>query len=239
MKPNSQILCSLIVLVSSIAFSCVQSNAQSGTRNTAQTFRAGLKSIAIPQPSPELVETGSDYRVVLELLAPNQNRLLAAFLLPEELKAVIAGPTSLSRYALVEVPRRAEFATVTPASFKQISDGMAQQFGASMDATLKDQEEEVNRRIKIYSSSAPTITMDKPFMLGTFFAKPDASSFGMILQLASNGAPKKMAAAVTIIRVQERVMFLYIYTSYVNDDSVKWVRTTAEQWTDAVLKANS
>lgn len=238
MNFRSRFFCCTLVLVLLLAFGSAYLTAESGQSSASQTYRAGLKSIAIPPPSAEFAETGSDYRVMLELLAPNSNRLVAAFLLPEELKAMTAGPTSLTRYALVEVPRSAEFATVTPEVFKQISDGMAQQFGVAVAAALKDQEEEVNRRLKVYSSSAPTITMDKPFMLGTFFSRPDTCSFGMILQMAANGSPKKEVAAISVARVQERVLFLYLYADYVNDDSVKWVRTTAEQWSDSVLKAN-
>jgi len=230
-------LCSLFAL---FALTCgsIWSNSQSAGPSNSQTFRVGLKSIVIPPPSAELSETGSDYRVLFEILAPNTNRLVAAFLLPEELKATVSGTSSLSRYSLVQVPRRAEFANVTPDIYKQIADSMAGQFGATFDGTLKDQTDELNRRLKSVNSDAPTVTMDKPLMLGKLFSKPDACSFGMIMPISANGKTKKMAAAISILRIQERVVFFYTYTEYTNEDSFKWARTTAEQWADVVLKAN-
>lgn len=60
----------------------------------------------------------------------------------------------------------------------------------------------------------------------------------MIMQATVNGAQKKMAAGVSLVRVQNRVLFLYVYTRYEGDESVNWIRTTAEQWADAVLKEN-
>jgi len=51
----------------------------------AQSYRVGLKSIVIPSPLSEMTEMGSDYRVVLEPLAPATNRLVAAFNRPEDL----------------------------------------------------------------------------------------------------------------------------------------------------------
>jgi hypothetical protein len=67
-----------------------------------------LKSIAIPSPLKDLSEIGSDYRVVLETLAPATNRLVAAFNRPEDLHQILAGGDApLARYALVEVPRLA------------------------------------------------------------------------------------------------------------------------------------
>ncbi len=95
------------------------------TPQPTPTYRTGLKSIAIPSPNTELVETGPDYRVLLELLAPNQNRLIAGFLLSDELKLLTTSKTSLSRYALAETSRSAEFATVTPEIFKQLTDAMS------------------------------------------------------------------------------------------------------------------
>jgi hypothetical protein len=228
------VFCAAIVIFSLTSLT----DARAADPSNVQTFRVGLKSIVIPQPTAELAETGSDYRVMFELLAPNTNRLVAAFLRPDDLKSRIAGSADLSQYALVEVPRRAEFATVTPELFKQVSAGMAQQFGAAVELSLKDEQDEINRKLKSLNGTASTISLEKPLMLGTFFSKPDACSFGMILQMASNGNQKKLATAVTVMRVQERVLFLYTYAEYLNEDSVNRLRTTAEQWADAVLKAN-
>ncbi len=175
---------------------------------------------------------------MLEVLAPASNRLVAAFAHPDDLQKLTSGSANLSQYTLVEVPRRAEFATVTPELFKQLSDAMAQQFGAVTDDTLKDTQDEINLKLKSLNKSNSTLTLEKPLMLGRLFSKPDASCFGMVLQMIANGAQKKVAAGISVIHVQERVLFLYTYAEYVNEDSVKWVRTTAEQWADAVLKAN-
>lgn len=230
---NSCAICAVAFL-----FYAQLGSAQGAKASDGQTFRVGLKSIAISSPAPDLVETGSDYRVVVEILAPASNRLVAAFVHPEDLQKLTGGSADLSQYALVEVPRRAEFATVTPELFKQVSDGMAQQFGALVNDTIKDSQEELNRKLKSLSGKESNITLDKPLMLGTLFSGPDASGFGMILQLDVNGTQKKMAAGVTVIRVRERILFLYTYAEYVNEDTVKWIRTTSEQWAASVLKAN-
>ena len=93
-------------LVAALVLDTVHTYAQISNFTGDSIFRVGLKSIALPAPSKELIETGSDYRVILDTLTPVTNRLVAAFLLPEDLKAIQTGPTPLSRYALVEVPRR-------------------------------------------------------------------------------------------------------------------------------------
>lgn len=203
------------------------------------TYRAGLKSLTIPAPSADLAEIGSDYRVLLEPLAPDSNRLIAAFAHPDDLAAMRAGSSDgMQQYALVEVLRRAEFADITPEIFKQVADGMATQFGTTLDASLKDAQDQLNRSLKALNDNAATVSLDKPIQLGLLFSKPDACGFGVVMPVSAGGKTIKMATAVIVLRVQDRVVFAYLYNNYNDEDSVKWVRKTGEDWADAILAAN-
>ena len=202
-------------------------------------FRAGLKSFTIPPPTSDLVETGPDYRVYLEPLAPTANRLIAAFIRLADLDGLRStGSAALATYALIEVSRRAEFVDVTPDQFKEIADSMGTQFGASVNATLKDQQDEINRKLKALNSSAGDVALDKPVQLGTLFNKPDACAYGMLMSLSSSGKTKKMVMGMTLLRVQSRILFAYTYTEYKDESSVQWIRDTDEHWADAILQFN-
>lgn len=209
-------------------------------KTSVPTYRAGLKSIAIPAPTTDFAEIGPDYRVLLEPLAPDSNRLIAAFTLPDDAATMRSGGAySLKQYALVEVLRRAEFATVAPDLFKQVEDAMATQFGADLNASLKDQQDELNHRLKaLNGDSAATVSLDKPVLLGVLFSKPDACGFGVIMPVSAKGTTIKMAAGIVVMRVQQRLVYAYIYTEYKDEASVQWVRKTAETWADAILAAN-
>ncbi len=205
-----------------------------------QTYRAGLKSIAIPPPTSDLIETGPDYRVLFEPFAPAGNRLIAAFVLPDDMTIIRAGQVANTKqYALVEVLRRAEFATLTPDLFKQIADTAAAQFGADVNATFKDQQDDLNRRLKeINGAGAASVNLDKPAQLGLLFSKPDACGFGMIMPVSAKGITLKMIVAIVYMRVQERLIYSALYTEYKDDSSVQWARKTAEDWAGAILAAN-
>ncbi len=60
----------------------------------------------------------------------------------------------------------------------------------------------------------------------------------MILQLKVNDEMQKGFSRLHLVRVHEHVLFLYTFTPYTGEDSVKWVSTNAEKWADAVLSAN-
>jgi len=215
---------------------------QPGVQSSAQdaaTYRAGLKTFTIPPPASDLVEPGPDYRVILEPLAPNANRLVAAFVPRADLEALRSmHGAALTTYALVEVPRRAEFAEVGPDQFKEVADAVGNQFGASFSATLKDQQEEINRKLKTLNSSSAELTLDKPVQLGTLFSKQDARGYGMLMSVSMNGQSKKVAMAMAVLRAQSRMLFLYTYTEFKDESSVQWVRTTSEHWADSILQGN-
>jgi hypothetical protein len=47
-----------------------------------------------------------------------------------------------------------------------------------------------------------------------------------------------MAASIMILHVQNRILFLYLYSAYKDESTVQWIRSSSEQWADAVLAAN-
>ena len=212
--------------------------AQTTAPAESATFRVGLQSILIPPPAPSLPETGPDYRVLAEPFAPASNRLVAAFLLPEELKAMLTTKTSLTRYALVEVLRQAEFADVSPAFFKQVSDSMAEQFGAKLNATLEDQQKEIDLKLKALGNQS-SVTLEKPTMLGTLFSKVDAIGYGAVMPATVDGKTVTVAMCMTTLRVRQRLLFLYTYSRYTDDESVKSLQRMSDKWSDAILKTNS
>ena len=48
-----------------------------------------------------------------------------------------------------------------------------------------------------------------------------------------------MAVAIVVLRVQSRVLYLYLYSIYNGETTVQGLLNTSEQWADAILKANA
>lgn len=238
MKASSLCLCLSLSLACFLPAGPAIAQAQS---SDLPTYRSGLKSIAIPQPTSDLNEVGSDYRVLLEPMVPDTNRLIAAYMRDDAAAKVRAGIAfGPSRYALVETLRRGEFAEVDAATFKQISAALAKEFGASQDSppmNLKAEEDELNHKLKAVGATNE-LTFDKPVQLGAFFSKPNAYGYGMILPISSGGPSVKVVSGITCLRVQNRMLYAFVYAPYTGDDSVQWVRKTSEDWADAILKAN-
>ncbi len=202
------------------------------------SYVVGGVSIVVPAPaSGGLVELGAD-RVKYEVVTPDINRLIAAFIPQQDIAMLRSGGTGgVNPYALVEVLRAAETSDVSASDFKDLVDSASSQIGAVVDSTFKESEAEFNQRMKALNSNVQE-TLGKPVMLGTFFYKTDAYSFGMLAPVTVNGTTIKMVVGTVLLRARNRVLFAYYYEVYQNDQTPAHVRAVTEQWTDAILAAN-
>lgn len=217
-------------------------NAQDAAVNTTTplSFSAGGTSIAIPSPALDMVEVGYDNREFLEVFVASGNRLLAAFVLNSELPELTkkSSDLSISRYTMVQVPRRGEYMDCTEGDFKEITDAAKDEFGDVMDSSMKEAEAEFNRRMESLDLDDAAVSFGKPIQLGPLLSKGDAYGFGMIMPLSMGEEHMNMGMACILMRVKHRLLFVYLYAEYENEDTVKWLRNTAEKWSDAILIAN-
>jgi hypothetical protein len=218
----------------------VSTSHQSETAKSSASYRVGLKSILVPPPA-DLVETGSDFRVLFEHDAPDTNRLVAAFLPSEDVAKLPArSPDGLPRYAFLETLRQAEFADVDEATYQQAAIAVAKQFGTSPDTPTVDfkaLQDEFNHKLKAIGGTTD-VSLKGPVMLGTFFSKPNALGVGMLMNVGAAGKTQKVIVGITLLRAKNRLIYASVFAQYTGDESATWVRTTAEQWADTILKAN-
>jgi hypothetical protein len=151
-----------------------------------------------------MAEVGYDIRERMELFVPPTNRLLAAFLMGKDMPLFATkggAPPALTRYAMVQVPRQAEYLDARPTDFAKVVEGVKQQFvGANADATFQSAEEEITRRLKSLNVDK-AVSLGKPEMLGTFFSKPDAYGFGMVSPVSVGTNTMKLAMGGAVVRI--------------------------------------
>lgn len=221
-----------------------QAAAAVGT-SPSNVYQAGGVNLTIPPPTGELAEMGANYRSMMDPFVPDSNRLVAAFLLPDDLRSFQSGKrVGLRRYALVEVPRSDEFTVVSADDFQNAANAVDKQFGSTGDSGLtnnlvKQEEDELNRKLKALNLNSPKTTLGKPVMLGKFFSKANVYCFGMVTQVSSSGSTVNMLIGVLLMRVNSRILYVYVYTEYNGDETVPWIQRTTMSWADAILSGNS
>ncbi len=233
----------VVTTVLSVALTtCAAQDKPETTAKTAETpmYRAGAASVHIPAPTNDLVEMGSDYRVLMDSFVPASNRLVAAFVLPETLAGLKMGTKrEPGKYALVEVARRVEFVDLDEDGFKTVVDASNKQMGGDdVDKIAKNTVEEIDRKIAASGMGSGKVALDKVVQLGSFFSKHDAYGFGMMMPMSQDGKTVNMVCGAAILRANRRLLLGYVYAEYKDEDTVKQVIKATEEWADAILKAN-
>jgi hypothetical protein len=130
-----------------------------------------------------------------------------------------------------------EFAEIDSATFQQIAEALGKQFGGDIGQFSRNGQEEIQHNLEALGNSV-NLKIDKPVPLGVFFAMTNAIGVGSITLYNVNGVTTRMAGCLALLRVRGRVLSVFTYAPYKDQGTVMWVKTTSEQWADAILKAN-
>jgi hypothetical protein len=231
------IRCSLLVLL--VGGFC---NTQDTSARTAepQAFNAGGTSIVIPAPTKDMVELGDEKREVMEVFVPPNNRLLAEFVPANDLPrfAASGGHPVMTRYGAVEVSRRGENTDMEASNFNTVVGKLKARMGDLLSSSTENFEEDFHNRLKSQHFEDATVSLGQPIQLGCILSKQDAYGFAAIVPLSTNGKTTNMGGTTTLVRVKKRLVFIYLYSEYKNEETLKWLRETSVEWVDAILSAN-
>ncbi|MFH1063178.1 MAG: hypothetical protein V1747_09905 [Candidatus Omnitrophota bacterium] len=203
-----------------------------------EAFKAGGTLINIPLPGTNLVEVGYDVREQMEVFVPPSNRLLCGYMQPSDIPLFMKGEENfvLSQYASIQIARQGEYQDCTIDNFNELVDYVKNSLGDELDSIIEESEDTLNSRMK--SMDLTNISIDKPVQLGTLFSKTDAYSMGMISTYSDGKKSWTLVIATTFVRVRERLLFVYVFNTYENEETITMVRRLAEHWADAILAAN-
>ena len=205
-----------------------------------QSFIAGGVPIKVSAPDTGFVEVGSANRESVEIFVPPNNRLMCAFVLENDLPNLFKEGTEniTANYALVEVPRRGENIDCEAGDFIQVTQSMEESLGSAIPSLMNESEDIFNNRLKSLGIQDMKLKIGEPKQLGCFFSKQDAFGLGILMGYEMGGSTVMMGATLIIMRVKKRLLFVYLYSEYKNDDTIKWLRKVGEKWSDEILKIN-
>ena len=230
-----------------LIFTCAAASAQPATQPAEKPLgvKIGVTEITIPAPHGfvHMSKAPSQIQSSFEMMTPQTNRFLGGFLLPSATVIPESGVTPpLDQYMLVQTLRAIEGIDVSAEDFKMVKDELAR----SQDQMFAQKKEEFNERLKALAAKGEVgadIQLGEPVMLGTFVNKDDALSSLMVVAVsAEDGTGKTVERAVacgmSLVRVKDKIVYLYVYRHYTDDASLDWVKRTAEKWVNETLAAN-
>lgn len=166
---------------------------------------------------------------LMEMFVPRSNRLLACYVSDADLQNIEAGEP-LRRYALVQTVRRAENQRLTPNAFQEVIKG-AQSGIQDFDNIAR--KSDLNERLKALDLEA--MELGGAVQLGSLFAKDNIYNLTMVATNEVNGELRAQVAAVTMMRVNQRLISLYVLSDFEGQESVESTARSSEEWADAIL----
>jgi len=212
-----------------------------------QSFLVGGKSISVPVPCTNMVEAGSEGRKVMGALYGKAwpGRLVALFVPPNDTQyfpAMQSGtldPKTLGNYkpfarmANILVSGANEFRNASTEDFLAEANKTLKRSAKEREAVTKYAEKKFNAAVKADDKVTIGSVQDEDF-----FLKDDACGHVLVIPVTNDGDSMKIAQGVSIVRVRQRIVYLYFGIEHKGVESVGEVRDIMEDWATRILKAN-
>jgi len=219
-----------------LAVLCLLAAAAFAQPPAAPEVKAGGVALTLPAPADDFVEAGDRLRTTFfELMVPSANRLLAAYV-PSAALTGSQPKAGFDVYAMVQVPRQAEYGELTADAFVEVKQSVGSAMGNFGSDKVAPFEEELNLRLK--AAGAKPLEIGRPEMLGAAFDKSDSVGYLMLIAVKSGDTTKKMVGGLAALRLKQRLVFAYFYRPYESEDSVLSAKKSLESWTGALLARN-
>lgn len=229
----------------SVAFSQDRQHVASptGTTDVLGDTRAVLGGVEIllPPPQGDFAEVGALIRTKsFEPMVSTANRLLTAYVPGGLIPALNTGgaPVTLPTYAMVQVSKRSESVPCTPEDFQRVLATMEPALNKYATEKNEELEKELTARRKSPGLADP-FELDRPFAtLGWVVRNVDAAGYVMLITARGDQFSVTMVMGAGLVRVRERLIFVYSYRKYESPDSVRAAGKELGTWVDEILFKN-
>lgn len=199
-------------------------------------LNVGGKFIDFTLQDTNFLEVSNRYNSIFNLFVPANNRLICGFLTKDDVQKISEGKDpEMETYILVEVSKDAENVDCKPRDFKEVISSF-RDASSKILASTNEIQNEVNERLK--SVDLQEIKLNEPVDLGVIFSKKDAISSGMIFKVQQGEIITTYIASILLIRLKERLLFVYIYKAYKDKTTLKEIVSITDKYATALLTAN-
>ena len=196
----------------------------------------GGKYLDLTLPDSNFMEVSERFSSRFNLFVPDNNRLLCGFLIKSDVKRLTDGKDpKMDAYILVEVSRKAENIDCKTTDFKEVTSSITD-IPSIISSSKGEMVEQVNQRLK--ALDIPGIQLNDPKNLGLLYTKEDAIAAGMIYKVQQGNSVTAYICSTLLIRLRERLLFVYIYKIYQNQTSLKEIISLTDSYASAMLTAN-
>lgn len=240
----------LSIIIGALAVVFVM-NASAGAQTRkadVATFQLGDQLITIPAPN-DFEEAAAQFESIKKRFTVTEdpaNDVLAVHLPHadcEKLRAGEVGP--LNFYTKISVSKSARGVDYSAAEFASLAAEFRKTGSQVMDVngpTMKETLEHLSKGLSDLNKKETQIDMDQPLNLGEFDTRPNVYGVMLLVNLKTQSGEAKVstliAGGISLVRVKQRLIFVYTYRKYESKADVETLRDFTKQWIGQILAAN-
>ena len=193
--------------------------------------------VLVPLPASGFVEVGDENRDLLDIFVPDQNRLVSAFLTRDDFQRMTAESEEeleLASYMFLEVLIGGEYQDYSPYDFQEarlevmnIVEGDKTEILDEVNSQLSDREEIIGK-----------VEVGEMKILSTILDADNIYAVLMATKVSNGIEEATVICGLGLLLVNNRMLFAYVCSNYINDETLRWVSQTTEQWSRSILKVN-
>lgn len=238
-----------LLLVKAIAFGicfvALSSSAFAQVKAKETTvLKLGKRTVRVPAPSGfvEGAERFADLKSRFSVTESPGNEMLAV-LLPESIVPLLEKGEipRFDEWAKISILKTIKEIDVDAASFKDFAEKfekMTPQLIDEKNPTFKNAVSNARKGLNDLLGNDTVMDISQPKSLGTFDRKADTHSTLIVVTLKDALGSRLLLGTLTLLRVNQRLLFVYTYHEYTKDDDPERVRNFSKKWTTDILAAN-
>lgn len=210
--------------------------------------KVGEQTLSIPSPAGFDRMDGIDPQrdeMAAQFIAAG-NRYVIMFGTPAAVAALRRGESADSpRNFNAQTSRKMEGRPVKPVEFETLrveSERDLDRLGRRLDAVLGKVGADASKSLSDKLQESVEVKIGDPVPLGIFERTRDSVGFSMMFKsqiiVAGKDAPALNVVAAMIVRVRDRVLYLYATSERKSEADEAWVKTEVLKWRDAIFAAN-
>ncbi len=211
-----------------------------------QTSRLGGSKIRLPAPAG--FRAAGAYRglttAAVRRATPETNRLLDYYLSPQDLYRVKHGANAfLRRYMVVQTHRRFVHQDISRDQFRHVVDASRRRHQELVFQLTRRKAESLQTTLaQLRRRLGATFRIGRPVPLGVLSHSDRHLTMGYVFNYSSNlvaGMQRQLRiGTVSIVRVKNKLLFLYVYGGYESGRDLDWVKRTSRRWVSSILAYN-
>lgn len=219
-----------------------------GAEAVIHEVKVGTQTIRIPTPeSFERIDgINAQHDELTEQFISRENRYVINFATPAAVAALRKGTAIDSpRNLNAQTMRTLEIQPVTPVQFETLraqAETDINRLSKRLDAVLNKVVSAGSKSLSEKLQDNVEVKIGDPVPLGVFDRTRDSLGFAMMFKSNIVADGKDTAGlsvvAAMIVRVKDRVLYLYATSERKSDADEAWVKTTVKKWRDAIFAAN-